>query len=410
MAAQPTAAPTTIVENDDDITNLGGDQPIVSPATAPSVTGDTGDFEIIEVDDGGQRLNQPAAEPTLADDARAQNQPQIQQPTEPTGPVREPSRNAIRRQRNKEIAQRNRDDNVVLRREMDAIRAENAQLREHVGRVIEPALGRIDRSMFVERKQQVEGQLGRLESDLSAAQKRIRDAIQANDGDALLAAMESRDEAVIKREQFRQQKAQIDAIEARLPPVNGDARQTQPQTRPAAPQPQPDVRPQLDRNGQRYMAEFSRGLDWFDNDPNTSDPDSRVLQALDAGLVRDGLNPNTQEYWDALEDQAAAYLPQHFAEAETQPQQRAPATPAVRQAQPRQNVQPLRRGPAVASAGDGGAPRQLAKNQVAITPERKAALMEIGALAPDGRVQNPDKLKRVLAQYHEYDRLNAGAR
>lgn len=135
----------------------------------------------------------------------------------------------------------------------------------------------------------------------------------------------------------------------------------------------------VDMKANRWASENS----WFK--PTGSDPDSDVVRSIDAGLVREGLDPSTDEYWDELDRRIAKYLPHRFAdEAETGYTE----------------ARTGRRGPPV------GGSREMTpgKRTVALSPARVQALKEAGLW------DDPVLRQRMVKRYLEQDKIDRAAR
>jgi len=137
------------------------------------------------------------------------------------------------------------------------------------------------------------GDLARLDSaietakrNMGIARRRRAEAIESGDSEAFEAADEAfreNERAAIGYESVKQRYVQAQ-------------RQPQP-TRPD---------PNLQRHAQSWMDRNT----WFD--PNGSDEDSRITSAIDDGLVAEGWNPSTREYWDELTARTRERLPHLF--------------------------------------------------------------------------------------------------
>ena len=129
--------------------------------------------------------------------------------------------------------------------------------------------------------------------------------------------------------------------------------------------------------------EFIREHPWYD--PDHKDEDSIIVLALDQALVRQGMNPETEEYWDELRDRVRKRLPEKFEN--------------KRNAERSDTGRP-RGGPQIGSGrGEGGAPS--GRREVYISPERKSAMMEAGVW------DDPILRNKYIKRYMEYDRQNA---
>jgi hypothetical protein len=112
--------------------------------------------------------------------------------------------------------------------------------------------------------------------------------------------------------------------------------------------------------------------------------DQRDRDAAHQALHREGLRPNTEEYWDELRERAARRIPERFGS----------AAPAAKAATPRTP----RGGPAVGS-GREHAPTST-RTEVYISPERKQALIDAGVW------DDPVLRQKYVKRYSEYDRSN----
>lgn len=187
-------------------------------------------------------------------------------------------------------------------------------------------------------------------------------AITAKNGEDASKAMQYRDQARAAVAQLTQRKAyeqslmqQQQARQADLPP----ARQVE------------------------MAQEFIREHDWYD--PEGKDEDSAIVLALDAALVRQGLDPNSEEYWDELRDRVRKRLPEKF---------------ESKRNSERSDTGRPRGGPQIGSGrGDGGT--SSGRREVYISPERKAAMIEAGVW------DDPVLRNKYIKRYMEYDRQNA---
>jgi hypothetical protein len=124
---------------------------------------------------------------------------------------------------------------------------------------------------------------------------------------------------------------------------------------------------------------------WFK--ANGNDPDSAAAKAIDAGLVSEGFNPATKQYWKELDRRLAERLPHRFADDDdldyTEPQQSG------------------RRGPPVGGSREMSAP---GSKKVFVSAER------IQALKDAGYWDDPVLRQRMLKRYQEADREMKSAR
>ena len=120
---------------------------------------------------------------------------------------------------------------------------------------------------------------------------------------------------------------------------------------------------------------------WYD--PQGRNEDSAIVLAIDQGLVRDGFDPKTEQYWEELRARASRRLPERF-QSKQQAEQKEERTP--------------RGGPGIGS-GREHAPTSTRK-EVYVSPERKQALIEAGVW------DDPVLRMKYVKRYAEYDRTN----
>ena len=130
----------------------------------------------------------------------------------------------------------------------------------------------------------------------------------------------------------------------------------------------------------RFAQEWMERNSWYD--PNAKDEESEIAQSIDKRLTAEGFDPASEEYWEELDDRIARYMP-HRAER---------STPAPRQ-RPRSPV---------TGSGRESAPTGRAANEFRVSPERVAAMKEMGVW------DNPEARARMIKSYAKYDRENKG--
>lgn len=123
---------------------------------------------------------------------------------------------------------------------------------------------------------------------------------------------------------------------------------------------------------------------WFK--PDGRDSNSEVVKAIDASLVREGMDPASDAYWDELDTRLSKYLPHRFAEEEDSGY-----------SQPKSG----RRGPPVGGGREMSAP---GSKKVYVSVER------IQAMKDAGYWDDPVMRQRMLKRYAEVDRELKSAR
>ena len=132
--------------------------------------------------------------------------------------------------------------------------------------------------------------------------------------------------------------------------------------------------------------DFIREHDWYD--PHGGDEDSAIVLAIDAALVKAGVDPNSEEYWDELREKVKRRLPEKFAAEKKE------------QREQRSDTNRPRGGPQIGSGRNDSAPS--GRREVYISPERKNAMIEAGVW--DDAVLR----KKYIKRYMDYDKQNSG--
>lgn len=257
-------------------------------------------------------------------------------------------REAIReRRRLEKIERKERREKAIARDklELEFLSKRNAEL--------ERRFNTIEQRQHQADVNNVDVQLRAAINEFDMAEKVIAKAVAAGNGDDVAQAMRYRDQAMAKAQQLKAMK-----------------------DRAVAPRPVAPAQPEMDNTTLQFAKEFVKENTWYD--PQGRDEDSAVVLAIDQTLVRDGFQPNTQEYWAELRKRAARRLPEKFKSASDE------RTP--------------RGGPAVGS-GREHAPNS-SRREVYISPERKAALIEAGVW------DDPKLRMKYVQRYSEYDRNN----
>jgi hypothetical protein len=196
-------------------------------------------------------------------------------------------------------------------------------------------------------------------SRISFARQKMAEATQTGDGELLTQAQEMWFEA------RRQQEAL----------TNIKRRAVAPQR--AAPIQQPD--PRLVRQAKNWMDNNS----WYD--PQGGDADSKIALTIDEGMVEDGWDPNTQDYWEELDNRLQKYLPHRYTSDVGEK--------ASFKSRPR-NV--------VTSSGRESSSSSGGKNSYVLSPDRVRAMKDAGLW------DDPEKRKRMINRYVMEDKQNKG--
>lgn len=197
----------------------------------------------------------------------------------------------------------------------------------------------------------IDAQIAKSRQEVNLAERVIAKAIESNNGSDVTQAMRYRDQAMARAQQlsFVKQNAE---------------------NRPAP-------QPALDDVAMHHAREFIKDHPWYD--AQGRDEESAIVLAVDAALAKDGISPQTEEYWDELRARAAKRLPERFGK--QQSQSRSP-----------------RGGPAISSGRDNGSSGTY--TEFSMSKERKQALVEAGVW------DDPVLREKYAKRYREYDKNN----
>jgi len=259
-------------------------------------------------------------------------------------------RDAIRERRRREKQERKERREKAMSRdklELDFLRRRNDELERRLtgveAKTHQADIGNIDRA------------LQEAIQEAQMAEKVIAKAVEAGNGEDVTQAMRYRDAAIVKAQQLNQYKQSL-------------AAQVKAQNAPAE--------PQMNQHALEMAREFINENPWYD--PSGKDEDSAVVLAIDNALVREGLDPASEDYWDELRDRVKRRLPEKFGESRKQ------------------------RGAPALGSGREHAPAST-RREVYISPERKQALIDAGVW------DDPVLRQRYVKKYMEYDRANGRA-
>lgn len=269
----------------------------------------------------------------------------------------EAEREAIRERRRNEKRERKQRREQAINRdkiELEFLRKRNDDLERRISGVEQKAQ-RSDISLLDQK-------LKEANNEVQLAEKVIAKAVAAQNGEDVAQALRYRDQAILKARQIEAAKKQAEQVAAAPPP-----------------------QPQVDDLSLRYAKEFIEDNPWYN--PKGEDESSAIVLAIDNALVREGLDPRSEEYWDELRDRIRRRLPEKFAEEEQESRGRPKAERATRG------------GPPVGS-GREHAPTST-RREVYISPERKAALIEAGVW------DDPVLRQKYIKKYMEYDRTRS---
>lgn len=214
-------------------------------------------------------------------------------------------------------------------------------------------------------EQTVDSQLRQALSEARQAEGILAKAIEAGNGEDAAAAIRIRDEA--KERAFRLNMAK-----------EGIGEQKKQLSNPA-----PDTRVKA------LAGEWLAANPWYD--PNGRDEDSRITKAIDDGLVRDGYDPKTSEYWSELTARVSRRLNARKPAAGDDDDDGDDGEKAPQKA--------AKKPPPQGNGRSESAPS--GRNEVRVTPERKAAMIDAGIW------DDPVRRAKQLRAYQQYDKDHA---
>lgn len=382
------------------------------PVVPGAIQEDDEEFDIVETDDEGKEIGraapaarEPAREESRLSEEEAGDQPVIREGGERDGQQQRREPRSARNARRREARDRTSQENSELRARLEA-------LEGRVGSQVEPRLLELGENQIRTQAERLDNAIAESEAAQRSARAAIADAMQNSDTPALNDALDRRDAALIRTTQLKNEKTRVDAAlaEVRRAPAGdadggrqqADGRQQQDGGRQERQQPKP-----LPARVQRYVNDFAQSHDWYDpSGRNPDDVDSQTVLAIDRAVAQAGFDPGSQDYWDEMEDRMREKLPWHFKEGGRQQdggrQERQPSNGRQTQQTP---AQQQRRGPPTSGnsdRGNGGGNRK----SVTISPARKEAMIQAGAINDRGQILDKPKYSRLLRSYDEFDRTN----
>ena len=256
------------------------------------------------------------------------------------------SPNRRRRLKRREIRKRAKDH---AERELHFLREQNNELMRRVSAVEGHALST--------NAQTLDQRMQEALRDAQQAETIMARAVEAGNGDDMATALRLRDEANRRAWELSQSKQQVEQVRKQV----------------ANPGPDPRVR--------SLAQEWLTANPWYD--ANGRDEDSRITKAIDDGLVAQGYDPKTPDYWHELTRRVSTRLNGAAAQEADAPE---PAN-ARRRAPPTGNTREH-------------APVSTRK-EVYVTPERKQAMIDAGVW------DEPALRTRYLKAYQAYDKTSA---
>lgn len=260
-------------------------------------------------------------------------------------------REAIRERRRKERAERKARREEAISRdklELEFLRKRNDDLERRFNvleqRTVQQDVAGID------------GAISQTRREITMAEEVIAKAVSAGNGEDAVKATRIRDQASQRLQALAAQKANMSQ------------------------QRQQDSGPQMDSTVLNHAKRFINENSWYN--PRGGDEDSDIVISIDRSLAREGLNPQTEEYWEKLREKVRKRLPEKFEGSKDDPKRRE-----------------SRGGPQIGS-GKGDASHVSGRQEVYISPDRKNAMIEAGVW------DDPVLRQKYIKRYAEYDKNN----
>lgn len=210
---------------------------------------------------------------------------------------------------------------------------------------------------------QLDARIAEVRKDIATADAILAQAIKDADGDSYATAMRLRDEA---KDQERELAAAKSAVEAAKTTSQSGAGQVT-----------------------SFANAWKAANPWYD--PSGGDNASAVVNAIDAGMIREGYDPNQRGYWEELTRRVAGRVGSNGERRETRAKEN-----GVDKDPPRRKAPPL--GANRDGNGQGG------RRQVFLSKER------VDAIKSAGLWDDPTERAKMIKAYEEYDRDNPASR
>ena len=362
------------------------------------------DFEIVDTDSNFKPIHGERADGSEArlTEAEGGEKPLLEKRQQEQAQAQEQEAGKQRRDRAAE-RQRRRDGRQRTFQENADLRAQVALLQRQLGDIT-PRLSQID-------QQRIQDQIGHTErliveqaQKASDARRKMSMAITAADPEAHTAALEEWEQAKQEGINLAAQKNRLSAAISEVGAVERQPNRQQGQP-PQQQQEQERVNP-LPQAAAEYVNDFRENHPWLrtDGQGRALDLDTDIMLRIDNAVAAEGFDPKTQDYWDEIEERGRQYLPHRFGGNTTQNTAQESRAPVRQNAQTQ--VAETRRGPMISGASErsGG---NTNGNKVYLSPERKEALISVGALDRNGKtVLDKESYKKYMRAYQKWDRDN----
>ena len=192
-------------------------------------------------------------------------------------------------------------------------------------------------------------------AQIAKAERDLKEAFETGDGDKAVAAQKAREQSIYAAREAEELKKRL--------------------SNPQLQQKSSVLDPRTETHAQQWMQKNS----WFN--PSGDDEDSAIARAIDEAWAkeaqRQGVSPSSEDYWEELDARVKKRLGTVGSDRERK-----------------------RSVPPVTGRGEYSNRPSTSDNKVYLTPERKKALQDAGVW------DDPEKRKRYIKQFQQYDRQN----
>lgn len=263
-----------------------------------------------------------------------------------------------------EILARRREERKERKKRRDeAIKRDKTELKflRDQNDLLERRIAAVEGSTRSTSLAQVDQGITQARQEIAQAERVLAAATKANNGEDMVKAMRARDASMERLRRLTYVKERV--------AEDGQHRQVHDQ------QNQQEA-PQLSESVKNHAQSFIKDHAWYN--PRGGDEDSAIVLAIDSTLMREGYDPESEDYWDELRDRVKERLPNRFLNGDGDGGSRG--------------------GPQL---GSGRSQRKATKKgEVFISAERKQALIDAGVW------DDPKLRARYVKRYQEYDKLH----
>ena len=229
---------------------------------------------------------------------------------------------------------------------------------------------------------QIDSRISQIDGHIAQASDVIAKAISASKGEDAAEAQKIKDDLEDKKRQLIGYRSRVEgAVRQKVQGGGG-----------------PAVNPRVKERAERWISENS---DWFNRD--LSDEDSVIAKAIEDHLYREGrLDPTTDAYWAEVDRRVAKRLPHLDGDRNIDRREERDTDTRRRNGNGNGNGSNGKNGDSRPRGGPkfstGGRERRLGKNEVYVSPERRAAMQAAGVW------DDPALRAKYLRSYQRYDR------